>query len=94
MSTATPSSEADDDALAEMLADALVELASRPGVIRLAALQMAELLPETGLDDVALAKALGCTRKTVFNTRRTALEKLALQPAARELALSYLRSNS
>ena len=80
--------DAELDALAEQLADALVELASQPGVLRLAALQMAGLLPESGLDDGTVAKALGCSRQTVCNNRQSALEKLALRPDVRALALS------
>ncbi len=75
-----------DDALATLLADKLVELANRPGVKRMAALQMAGLLPENGIEDAMMAHVLGCCTKTVSNTRRTALEKLSLKPEVRELA--------
>ena len=89
MTEAPPSPDDEhDDALAELLADKIVELACEPGLMRLAALQMAGLLPETDLDDVALARALGCTRRTVFNIRRSGLEKLACRPDVLELARS------
>lgn len=78
-----------DDDLAELLADKLVELAlSKPGLFRLAALQMAGLLPERDLDDVTIATHLGCTSRTVHNIRRAGLEKLACRPDVLALAQS------
>lgn len=77
-----------DDDLAELLADKLVELAMQPGLFRLAALQMAGLLPETDLDDVTLATHLGCTRRHIHNIRRAGLEKLACRPDVLALAQS------
>jgi hypothetical protein len=47
MPDSPPAPDIDDDALAEALADALVELARRPGVLRLAALRMAGLIDHT-----------------------------------------------
>ena len=86
MPEANPPLEDEDDALAEFVADMLVELACRPGLLRLAALQMAGLLPESGLDDSTLAQALGCNPKTIYRTRCNALEKLALKPEVLAMA--------
>jgi len=74
-----------DDELAEALADRLVELARQPGVIRLAALQMAGLVPEESLEQGTLALHLGCTKRRIQQIQQTALAKLSLNSLARQL---------
>ena len=81
----TDSHEADDDddALAEALADQLVKLARRPGVLRLAALQMAGLIPPAGeITQNQLASALGVSRSRVqqIAARANAKLKIRLRP--------------
>ena len=69
-----------DDALAEALADTLVELAAaRPGPLRLAALQMAALLPPAGHQDLTvplIARALGQTPAAIYSTQQRGLQRL------------------
>ncbi|MCW1883992.1 hypothetical protein OKA04_04580 [Luteolibacter flavescens] len=86
--TAT-SPTADDDALAdaeaELLADAIIELALlAPGPIRLAALQMTGLLPPPGsqISQETIAAIYGISRKRVrrLEARFLARAKAALTP--------------
>lgn len=67
----------DDEALAEWLADQLVELARTPGPVRLAAFQAAGLLREPGeISHREIGSALGIHGSRVSRTERVALEKL------------------
>jgi DNA-directed RNA polymerase sigma subunit (sigma70/sigma32) len=83
-----PPPELDDDALADLIADRLVELASQPGILRLAVLQMAGLIPQEPLEQGTIAQHLGCTRRRVQQIQQTALAKLALNSLARDLRQS------
>jgi len=68
--------DTEDEALAELIADLWVELARRPGVLRLAALQAASLIPEAGkISDRTLATHLGLSRHEVEKLGRRALLK-------------------
>lgn len=73
-----PAPDIDDDALAEALADQLVELARRPGVLRLAALRMAGLIHDDSPDH-HVAKALGLPAYAPAAIRRKALDRLRLR---------------
>lgn len=84
----TPPPLYDDDALADAIADRLVELASQPGILRLAALQMAGLLPQEPLEQATIATHLGCTRRRVQQLQQSALAKLATNTLARHLRQS------
>lgn len=80
--------EAQDDAIAEAIADRLVELAQRPGVLRLAALQMAGIVGEGKLECSEIARGLGCTTRRIQQIQEAALAKLALNAIAKELMRS------
>lgn len=82
MPQATPAPD-DDDALAELLADRLVELATRPGVLRLAALRMAGLIDDRS-PDRHVARALGLPAYAPAAIRRKALAKLKSDPRLRQ----------
>lgn len=69
----------DDDTLADRLADALVELARRPGVQRLVAMRMAEIIDEDSPDHL-VAKALGVRAYVPASIARKALAKCKADP--------------
>lgn len=84
----TPNDQLTDDELADALADRLVELARQPGILRLAALQMAGLVPEESLEQGTIALHLGCTKRRVQQIQQDALAKLSLNAIARQLRAS------
>lgn len=78
---ATDPAPPDEDAFAELLADRLTELASRPGVHRLRLKQELGLLPPPGLITQAqVARELGITPTRASREFADATEKLLHDP--------------
>lgn len=70
----------DDDALAEWLADRLVEAAREPGPLRLRALQAAGLVPEDGdISQDQIARGLGMRQQSVCQFERVGIAKMRRQ---------------
>lgn len=69
-----PDADAEDDALAERLADQWMEAARKPGIFRLHALQAAGLLPSPGrITQAELGRALGLSRSRVQQLEQRAI---------------------
>lgn len=72
-----PPAQPDDDQLAEMLAERLIDLASRPGPHRLRILQAVGLAPQPGcITQQRLGQEFGCSATRIGEIERQALRKL------------------